>query len=63
MQLSSNNPFAAIPVDKAIEVTVNKDTQTPGGISRFSLKGGAVKCYYITGENRIIFLAQFREVV
>ncbi|XP_041948124.1 uncharacterized protein LOC121709114 [Alosa sapidissima] len=31
VQLSNNNTFGRIPVDQAIEVTVNKDTQTPGG--------------------------------
>ena len=62
-QLSSNNPFGAIPVDQAIEVTVNKDTQTPGGTSRFSLKAGAVKRYYITAEHRSAFLGQLREMV
>ena len=43
VQISSDNPFGRIPVDQTTEVTVNKDTQTPGGTSRFSLKAGAVK--------------------
>ena len=34
----SSNPFGRIPVDQAIEETVNKDTQTPGGTNGFSLK-------------------------
>ena len=56
VQKSSNNPFGRIPVDQTIEVTVNKDTQTPGGTSGFSLKAGAIKRYYITAEYRSEFL-------
>jgi hypothetical protein len=42
---------------------VDKDTQTPGGTTRFSLKSGAVKRYYITAEYRSAFLGQMREMV
>lgn len=41
----STGTFAEIPVDQAIEVTVNRDTQTTRGTTRFSLKPGAVKRY------------------
>ena len=34
VQLSYNNPLGRIPVDQTTEVTVNKDTQTPGGTGR-----------------------------
>ncbi|KAL1022659.1 hypothetical protein UPYG_G00030610 [Umbra pygmaea] len=61
--LSNNNTFGRIPVDQAIEVTVNKDTQTPGGTSRFSLKAGAVRRYYLTAEHRSAFLGQLREML
>ena len=50
VQISCNNPFGRIPVDQTTEVTVNKDTQTPGGTARFSLKPGAIKRYYLTAE-------------
>jgi hypothetical protein len=30
VQLSDDNPFGKVPVDQTTEVTVNKDTQTPG---------------------------------
>ncbi|XP_030267556.1 uncharacterized protein LOC115578638 [Sparus aurata] len=53
VQLSNNNTFGRIPVDQTIEVTVNKVTQTPGGTSRFSLKAGAVRRYYLTAEQCI----------
>ena len=42
---------------------VNKDTQTPGGTSRFSLNAGAIKHYYITAEQRSAFLGQLRDMV
>ena len=63
VQLSCFNPFGRIPVDQTTEVTVNKDTQTPGGTSRFSLKPGAVQQYYITAEHRSAFLGQIRNIV
>lgn len=63
VQLSNNNTFGRIPVDQAIEVTVNKDTQTPGGTSRFSLKAGAVRRYYPAAEHRSAFLGQLREML
>lgn len=56
VQMSSSNPFGRIPVDETTEVTVNKDTQTPGGTTRFSLKAGAIKRYYLTAEHRSVFL-------
>ena len=63
VQLSSHNTFGRIPVDQTTEVTVNKDTQTPGDTTRFSLKSGAVKRYNITAEHRSAFLGHMREIV
>ena len=63
VQMSSNNPFGRIPVDQTTEVTVNKDTQTPGGTAQFSLKAGAIKRYYITAKHRSAFLGQIRGMV
>jgi hypothetical protein len=63
VQRSNSNTFGRIPVDQTIEVTVNKDTQTQGGTSRFSLKPGAVKRYYITAEYRSAFLHNLRTFV
>ena len=63
VQMSCNNSFGRIPVDQTTEVTVNKDTQTPGGTNRFSLKAGAIKRYYITAKNRSAFLSQIRGIV
>ena len=53
VQISSNNPFGRIPVDQATEVTANKDTQTAGGTTGFSLKA----------EHRSAFLGQLRGMV
>ena len=63
VQMSNNNHFGRIPMDQATDVTVNKDTQTPGGTARFSLKAGAIKRYYITSEYRSAFLGQLRDMV
>ena len=62
IQISGENPFGHIPMDQTTEVTVNKDTQTPQG-TRFSLKSGAVKSYYITAEHRSAFLGQLKDMV
>ena len=51
-----------MPVDQATEVTVNKDTQTPG-TTGFSLKPGAVQHFYMIAEHRSAFLAQIRNIV
>lgn len=63
VQLASSSPFARIPVDQAIEVTNNKDTQTPGGTKGFSLKPGAVSRYYLTSEYRSSYLRELRDIV
>ena len=47
VQLSCLNPFGRM---QATEVTVNKDTQTPGGTTGFSLKPGVVQWFYMTAE-------------
>ncbi|KAG0725654.1 hypothetical protein GWK47_038184 [Chionoecetes opilio] len=62
VQLGSHNPFGRIPVDQMIEETVNKDTKTPEGVKKFSLKQGAVSRYYLTAEYRSGFLHHFREM-
>lgn len=62
-QRSSVNPFGRIPIDQTIEVTVNRDTQTAGGTTKFSLKPAAVKRYYMTSEHRSEFLSKMRDLV
>ena len=63
VQLGRSNPFGRIPVDQTIEETINKDTQTPGGMKSFSLKPGAVSRYYLTSEYRSSNLRELRDMV
>ncbi|KAL8580891.1 hypothetical protein ACOMHN_039591 [Nucella lapillus] len=63
VQLTESNPFGRIPVDQTTEVTVNRDTQTVGGTTKFSLKPGAVSKYYLTAEYRSAFLTKLRNMV
>lgn len=63
VQLTDQNPFGRIPVDQTTEVTVNRDTQTVGGTTKFSLKPGAVSRYYLTAEQRSGFLTKLRNIV
>lgn len=63
VQLASSNPFGRIPVDQKTEVTVNKDTQNPGGTARFSFKPATVQRYYMTAEYLSAFLGQLRNMV
>ena len=55
---------SGIPVDQTTEVTVNKDTLTPRGTPRSSLKAGAVKVVlHVTAEYRSTLLGQVRHMV
>ncbi len=59
----SRNPFGSIPVDQTIEETINKDTKTAGGTTRFSLNPAAVQKHYLTAEYRSIFLGNLGDFV
>ncbi|KAL8590114.1 hypothetical protein ACOMHN_034344 [Nucella lapillus] len=63
VQLTESHPFGRIPVDQTTEVTVNRDTQTVGGTTKFSLKPGAVSKHYLTAEYRSAFLTKLRNMV
>ena len=63
VQLAEGSPFGRVPVDQATEVTVNKDTKTSGGVTKFSLKTGAVNRFYMTAEYRCSFLAHLRDML
>ena len=63
VQLAGESPFGRIPVDQTTEVTVNKDTKSSGGITKYSLKTGAVTRFYMTAEYRCSFLAHLRHMV
>ena len=64
--LQSNLPmsllFASIPVDQAVEETVNKDTQTAGGTKGFALKPSSVQKHYMISEFRTSFLVNLRDI-
>ena len=63
VQLADERSFSRIPVDQKTEVIVNKDTKTPGGVTKYSLKTSAVNRYYMTEEYRCSFLGQLRDFV
>ena len=63
MLLSSTKLFGQMPIDQCAEVTVNNDTQTPGGTNTFNLKAGAIQHYYFTAEYTCIFTGQLRDMV
>lgn len=63
VQLAGESPFGRIPVDQTTEVTVNKDTKSSGGITKYSLKTGTVTRFYMTAEYRCSFLAHLRDMV
>ena len=50
IQLTSESPFALIPVDQAVEETVSKHTQTAGGVKGFSLKPSSVQKHSMISE-------------
>ena len=59
-QVGNDNSFDCIPMDQAIEETINKDNQTPNGTKAFSTKKGTVSRYYITANYREPFIRQLR---
>ena len=63
VQRSRIKPFGRIPVDQTIEITVNRDIQTTGATTKFSLKQCAMKRYDITPEYRSGFLRKTTDMV
>ena len=51
-QLTSDNPFSRCETDKVIEMTLNKDTKTPGGTTGFSTNVNAVHRWEINAGYR-----------
>ena len=62
VQVADQNPFGRIPVDQTIEMTINKDTQKAGGITKFSKKSGAVSRFYLTAEYRSVFFVKLSDI-
>lgn len=48
----SCNSFAQVPVDMAIEQSINRDTKTKGGVIGCSLRRGAVQRWITTAHDR-----------
>lgn len=63
VQLTNSNPFARISIVQTAEVTINKDTQTPGGTTGFNLKSATQQRHSLTAEYRSAFLWLLREIV
>ena len=55
IQRSSVASFSQVPVDQAVEQTINRDTKTSGGIIGFSLRPGAVERWMLTSHLRAAF--------
>ena len=62
VQLADQNPFGRIPVDRTIEMTINKVTQTAGGTTKFGKKSGTLSRFYLTAEYRSCFLVNLRDI-
>ena len=62
VQVTDQNPFGRIPVNQTIEMTINKDTQTAGGITKFRKKSGAVSTFYFTAEYLSGFLVNLSDI-
>ena len=54
--------FTRIPVDQAIEQTINRSTKCPGGIVGFTQKPSAVKKWLVTAHTRASVLDELRRV-
>ena len=63
VQLSEGSTFGRLPGNQTTEVTINKDTKTAGGVTKFSLKRGAVNRFYMTAEYWCSFLTQLKSMV
>ena len=50
-------------MDQAIEETVNKDIETPGGTKGFSLNPEAVTRYYLTSEYQSMYLGKLKDII
>ena len=61
VQLSETNPFGRCEPDKVIETAINKDTNTPGGLTDFSSKTNAVDRWAINASYCASLYAHLQE--
>jgi len=62
VQRSRGNTYGRIPHDQTIEVTINKDTKTQGGIIGISMKPGAVFKWMVLRADRAQYTRQYEEL-
>jgi len=62
-QIGESNTFGRIPIDLTAEETINKDTETPGGMCCFSLNSSGFRHYYLTSEYRSANIRILRDMV
>ena len=60
-QLANNNPISRCETDKVIEMTLNKDTKTPGGTTGFSTNVNAVHRWEMNASYRADLRRCFHE--
>ena len=60
-QLTGGKSFSRCETDKVIEMTLNKDSKTPGGTTGFSTSVGAVKRWEINSSYRASLRKCFHE--
>ena len=63
VQLSSENTFGRIGPDKCIEMTINKDTKTPGGTTGFSINPNAIVRWNVNASYRAELRKKLHEFV
>ena len=54
VQRTHGTTFGCIPQDQTIEVTLNRDTKTAGGIIGMSLNPAAVNKWILTAMSRVV---------
>ena len=57
----SDSAFSRVETDKVIEMTLNKDTKTPGGTTGFSTSVGAVKRWEVNASYRAALRSVFHQ--
>ena len=60
VQRTTEHGLAQLPIDQAIENTLNRRTKTKGGIVGFSLKKNAVEQWLLTAHSRALFVDKCR---
>ena len=62
VQRTISHGFSQLPVDQTIELTLNRNTKTKGGVIGFSLKKGTAQRWMLTAHARASFVNRCREM-